>query len=38
MEKNLMVAKIDILLNLDNAISGNLFFCLRPAKRMRKRH
>lgn len=38
MEKNLMVAKIDTLLNLDNVISGNLFFCLSPAKRMRKRH
>lgn len=39
MEKNLMVAKIDTLLNLDKLlISGNLFFCLSPEKKVRKRH
>lgn len=38
MEKNLMVAKIDTLLNIDKLISGNLFFCLSPEKKVRKRH
>ena len=36
MEKNLMVAKIDTLLNLDKLISGNLFFCLSPEKKDEK--
>lgn len=38
MEKNLVVIKINTLLNLDKLISGNLFFCLSPEKKVRKRH
>ncbi len=38
MEKNLVVIKINTLLNLDSSISRNLFFCLSPEKKVRKRH
>lgn len=38
MENNLVVIKINKLLNLDSSISRNLFFCLSPEKKIRKRH
>lgn len=38
MENNLVVIKINTLLDLDSSISRNLFFCLSPEKKIRKRH